>query len=284
MVGTSMRRLTQLLKRLPVSLWLFWGFLFALVYMFALLAEEVVERDTIAFDYAILEAVDRWRTPGLDLVAGALNVVGGSYFLLPMTLIASIIVWRRWSRSAIFLGLAVVGAMALNGLAKVLFERGRPEQFEALVHAEGYAFPSGHAMGSTAVALAAYFLIRAHAPAWRWWALAIGAIFAVAVGISRTYLLVHYPSDVVAGWILATAWVLGVHAAYPAEPTQRRGSTGPLPSSGPSEKQPDGANADPRTHHESATTTFPRMQSAAGASDPESRLASAPPGDLRAIR
>lgn len=278
-----MTRLMRLLQRLPASLWLFWGFLVALVYAFALLAEEVAEHDTIAFDNQILEAVGRWRTPGLDLVAGVLNVVGGSYFLLPAMLIVSIVLWRRWSMSAVFLGLAVFGAMALNGLAKFFFERGRPEQFEAIVHAEGYAFPSGHTMGSTAVALAAYLLIRAHAPAWRWLALAIGAVFAVAVGISRTYLLVHYPSDVVAGWILATAWVLAVHATLSVGPTRWRGSANLLHPYDASDAKPDGGSMNSTVHHESSTTTSPRMRSAADASGLESRLPSAPYGDLQAI-
>lgn len=211
-----MKRLIRLLQRLPASLWLFWGFLAGLLFMFAMLAEEVVERDPIGFDRATLEALDRWRTPGLDVVAAILDVVGGSYFLAPLTLVAFLLLWRRWPRSAVFVGLAVFGAMALAGLAKLVFERPRPEILEALVHAEGFSFPSGHTMSSTAVALAAYFAIRALAPAWRWPALAIGMVFALAVGVSRSYLLVHYPSDVIAGWLLATAWVLGVHAAFSA--------------------------------------------------------------------
>lgn len=230
-----MTRLLRLLQRLPAGLWLYWGFLFALLYLFSQLAEEVVEREPIAFDQAILEALDRWRTPGLDLAAGVLNVVGGSYFLLPLTAIVSIALWRRRPRSAVFLGLAVLGAVAINGLAKLYFERVRPESFEGLVSAEGFAFPSGHAMGSTAAALAAYFLIRAHAPALRWSALALGAVFALAVGVSRSYLLVHYPSDVVAGWILATAWVLGVHAAFSAGPRGWRGYGSPPPTAEASE-------------------------------------------------
>lgn len=226
-----MTRLIRLLQRLPASLWLYWGFLAVLLVMFALLAEEVVERDTIGLDRAILESLDRWRTPGLDLAAGILNVVGGSYVLAPLTFIVFLLLWRRWSRSAVFVGLAVFGAMALSGLAKLVFERPRPQAFEALVHAEGFSFPSGQTMSSTAVALAAYFSIRALAPAWRWPALAIGAAFALAVGVSRSYLLVHYPSDVIAGWILATAWVLGVHAAYSVGTRDRRGPESPPPTS-----------------------------------------------------
>lgn len=209
-----MTRLLRLLKNLPPSLWIYWAFLVGLLYLFALVAEEVLERDPIAFDQAILEALDRWQTPSLDLIAGFLDVTGGSYFLLPATLLVSVLLWRIRPRSAVFFGLAVIGAMALNGLAKLYFERARPDGFEALVPAEGFAFPSGHTMGSTAVALAAYLVVRTHAPAWRWLALVLGAVFAVAVGVSRSYLQVHYPSDVLAGWILSTAWVLGVYAWY----------------------------------------------------------------------
>lgn len=219
-----MDRWMRLIKRLPLALWLYWGFLALLLYGFALLAAEVIEGERIAFDLAILTTLESWRSDGLGLVAGLLDITGGSYVILPVTLVVVVVLWQRWPRTAIFFGLAVIGAIALNGLAKLYFERARPDAFEALVPAEGYAFPSGHTMSSTALALAAYLVVRAHAPAWRWTALALGALFAVAVGISRSYLQVHYPSDVLAGWILSTAWVLGVYAWF-ASGRPRRAST-----------------------------------------------------------
>lgn len=209
-----MTALVSYLRGLPRTLWLYWAFLLALLYGFALLAEEVLEHERIRFDRAVLALLEARQSSGLDALAGALDLVGGAYVLLPLALVATAVLWRRHRRSGVFFALAVLGAMALNGVAKAVFERSRPDRFEALVAAVGYAFPSGHTMGSTALALALFCLVRFHARRWQGPALALGVLFAVAVGVSRSYLQVHYPSDVIAAWLLSTAWVLGVNAWY----------------------------------------------------------------------
>lgn len=206
--------LLRYLRSLPPALWLYWGLLLASLYGFALLAEEVIKRERIAFDRATLTLLERHQSDWLDAATTLLNVVGGSTFLIPVTIAVSTLLWHRHRRSGVFFALAALGAMGLNLVAKVAFERARPDLFEALVPAGGYAFPSGHTMSSTAVALAAFFVIRFHALRWQGLALALGALFALAVGVSRCYLQVHYPSDVLAGWVLASAWVMGVNAWY----------------------------------------------------------------------
>ena len=209
-----MRSLLRYLRSLPPGLFAYWGMLLALIFAFAFLAEVVLSGEDIAFDARILTLLDRVSGKILDALASLLDVVGGSYLLLPVSLVLVALLWRRHRRSAVFFALAFWGATLLNGLAKIVFERARPELFEALVPAEGYAFPSGHTMGSTAFALALALILRARRPRWWWLGLLAGVVFAFAVGASRSYLQVHYPSDVIAGWSLSTAWVLGAHAWY----------------------------------------------------------------------
>ena len=209
-----MRSLLRYLKSLPPGLFAYWALLLALIFAFALLAEEVLDGEDLSFDAQVLTLLDRIHGDALDALASLLDVVGGSYFLLPVSVVVVFLLWRRHRRGAVFFALAFWGATLLNGLAKLVFERARPELFEALVPAEGYAFPSGHTMGSTAFALAAALILRAYQPRWWWLGLVAGVLFAFAVGASRSYLQVHYPSDVLAGWSLSTAWVLGAHAWY----------------------------------------------------------------------
>lgn len=209
-----MRAVVRYLRAIPKGLWVYWGMLCGLLFVFALIAEDVLRRADIRFDEWVLTWLDGVRGPLSDVAAGFLDVVGGSYFLVPTTAVVCVLLWRMHRRSAVFFALSVAGALTLNGVAKGIFTRARPDLFMGLVPTEGYAFPSGHAMGSTAVALAAALIAR-YFRAKGWWLALLGAIlFGLAVGISRAYLQVHYPSDVVAGWVLAAAWVMGVNAWY----------------------------------------------------------------------
>lgn len=79
----------------------------------------------------------------------------------------------------------------------------------------GYSFPSGHAEVSLALVLSLYLLLGVSQPRGNrfgpaFWVLALGLPWAFLVGLSRLYLQVHYPSDVLGGWVLAVAWTLWV--------------------------------------------------------------------------
>lgn len=105
---------------------------------------------------------------------------------------------------------ANLGAMLLNIAAKQFFGRARPTEWLPLVDANSYSFPSGHAMHS--MALACSLLLVAVRPTHvRYW---IGGalLYVAAVGASRIYLGVHYPSDVVAGWCASLVWCVGLYA------------------------------------------------------------------------
>jgi len=72
-----------------------------------------------------------------------------------------------------------------------------------------YSFPSAHAMGS--MALACVLVLLAWPSRWRWWVAVPAALFVLGVGLSRVYLGVHYPSDILAGWAAALVWTIAVH-------------------------------------------------------------------------
>ena len=136
---------------------------------------------------------------------------------------------RRW-REAGMLVLAAGGGVALSQALKALFGRARPDAALQLVDAINASFPSGHAMLSAVVwltlgALTARFVQRRRVKVF---ALAGAALVTVLVGISRVYLGVHWPSDVLAGWSLGAAWALAWWLA--AQALDRRW---PVPSVSP---------------------------------------------------
>lgn len=114
----------------------------------------------------------------------------------------------RKYREGFFAGVALAGSGILNVAAKHYFGRARPSLWESLSPETTYSFPSGHAMGS--MTLAAVLVLLAWRTRWRWPVLVLMSAFVVMVGLSRVYLGVHYPSDILAGWAAALAWTLGV--------------------------------------------------------------------------
>lgn len=202
------------LRRLNVSLLAYWGCLLGTLYLFAELAGEVYEREGFFFDAPILDALAAHQTAWLVGAARTLSTVASPLALGSLAAVLALYLGFRHRRAAVFLGGGFGGAMLLNLLFKLLFARVRPALFGQLTLAPGFSFPSGHAMGSAAFSLTVYLLVREFAPHRRALAAALGVLLTLAVGLSRLVLQVHYPSDVLAGWALSAAWVLGVNVWY----------------------------------------------------------------------
>jgi len=194
----------------------------ALLYVFANLADEVHDQETVAFDAPILAWLDAHRTALLTRAALFFDVTGSIYMLGPLSLIVVLWLWRSWRRAAVFLALSMAGALGLNLAAKVLVGRLRPDLFERLSIAPGYSFPSGHTMVSTAFFLSLLLISWRLLPRYRPLAVVLGVLLILSVGVSRSYLQVHYPSDVLAGWLLSGAWVLGLNRWF-GRRSRRRG-------------------------------------------------------------
>jgi undecaprenyl-diphosphatase len=123
-----------------------------------------------------------------------------------MTAAVAAVLYRmqRW-QSLAFVALSVSGALVINTALKLVFIRQRPELWELLTHESTYSFPSGHAAMSSALALTIIVLVWNSR--WRGPVVGIGALYVLAIGFSRLYLGVHYPTDVLAGWIVSAIWV-----------------------------------------------------------------------------
>lgn len=176
-------------------------------------ASEIHEGEGFPGDQSVLRWLHAHATPTLDALALGFTRMGGP---LPMTGLAGLIFWylwrRRQHRRAWFFGSAIGGAAVLNLIAKAVLGRVRPAFWLSLAPKTSPSFPSGHAMGSVALVLAvSMLLVRSR---WRWAARIGGALFVLGVGLSRMYLGVHYPSDVVAGWIASVGWVSGTYFLF----------------------------------------------------------------------
>jgi undecaprenyl-diphosphatase len=192
------------------------------------LADELIEGEGFSFDTRLLLAL---RVPGHPqtpigpswLLQSAVDISAlGGYTLMWLFGLAGLVWLIAAGKRAEAGGIAVslIGSSVIDGLLKHWIARPRPELVPHLVQVTNASFPSGHAMISSAVYLTLALMLAEGMPrdGWRGRAARAGVVgffslLAVLIGMSRVYLGVHWPSDVLAGWCFGTAWALLVWMA-----------------------------------------------------------------------
>jgi len=162
----------------------------------------------LEFDRGLLIFGYAGRNPNLVEAARWMTALGDSAVLLPATLIGAVILALRrdWRQAALLPAVTLSGRLLIE-LQKDWVARLRPDANDHLVAVQSLAFPSGHAANAALVWLClALFLPRT--PRGRMFATWAAAWLALAVGVSRVMLGVHWPSDVIAGWSFGLFWML----------------------------------------------------------------------------
>ena len=207
------------------------GALLAVVntWLFAWVASHVRQGRTQTFDDAVLRYVGEHRVPLLENAMLEITFLGTGTVVLMIAFVAALFLWlTRHRYSASLLVAATVGAIVLNNVLKQFFDRPRPQVITWGTHALTTSFPSGHAMSAAVVystiAYLAARLQRRHRA--RVATMSVAALLVVLVCVSRVYLGVHYPTDVLAGTVVGLAWAGFCMATLEAvQLYARRGST-----------------------------------------------------------
>lgn len=190
----------------------------ALVWGFIELADEVLEGDTQAMDARIVRAMRRADDPSVPIgpywvqeIGRDATALGGAGWLTFFTAVVAGYLWLdRKYRMTGFLLAATIGGLLISGLLKLIFSRPRPDVVPHLSHVATSSFPSGHSLLSAVAYLTLGALLSAVTPQRRLkiYVLMVAIFLSVVIGASRVYLGVHYPTDVLAGWMVGLVWAL----------------------------------------------------------------------------
>jgi membrane-associated phospholipid phosphatase len=195
--------------------------------------DAITESDGVAgLDRPILDAAIRARSPLLDtLVTWYTNVAGP--IGMPIIAVAAILILSLRRKSwtpVILIASAGLGSLLMTVAGKDIIDRSRPPLADAVPPYEfSPSFPSGHTLNATVIAgVIAYLLIlRQRSLRARVITIAVAALFAVSIGLTRVFLGHHWFTDVLAGWVLGLAWLSLVITAHRLYLTVRRSSDPP---------------------------------------------------------
>ena len=173
--------------------------------IFLELAEDVWQSEGFWWDSRMTLAIHGLANPWLTQIVRFITFTGGigSFLIFAISMVW---LWRQQRKhQAQLLLVCFMGSALINELLKLFFVRPRPTLFPPLIAVGGYSFPSGHSTaGITLFGVLAIFLWHDRHYGW---AIA-AAIWGLLIGISRVYLGVHYPSDVLAAWMAGFLWIL----------------------------------------------------------------------------
>jgi undecaprenyl-diphosphatase len=186
------------------------------VWGFIELTDEVIEGDTESFDRWAVRAMRQEADPTVPIgppwlqeMGRDATALGGVGWLGFCTVVVAGYLWLDGKRRMmLFLLAAICGGLLVSTGLKQLFQRPRPDVVPHLSHVFTTSFPSGHSLLSAVVYLTLGSLLAAAVSRWqlKLYFLAIALLLTLFVGLSRVYMGVHYPTDVLAGWMAGLLW------------------------------------------------------------------------------
>lgn len=218
MAGLRLVDLWRLVRRFEAQVLLALVLATGAVLSFLEIGDDVSEGDTHGIDRRIVllfrnpqDLNDPLGSRNIEEAVRDVTALGGTTIVTMVTIlgILAFAFHRRYRHAAVMAG-AVLLAWLSSDITKMLFDRPRPDLVPHGAYVYSGSFPSGHSTLATATYLTLAMLVASLEPRRRTKALAYGlaGIVLVGVGLSRVYLGVHWPSDVLAGWCLGSAWAL----------------------------------------------------------------------------
>jgi membrane-associated phospholipid phosphatase len=202
---SNSQNLINSLKR--QGLWLI-GYLLILS-MVIWLSTEVWEKEAFSFDRSLLLWIHQFANPQLDGLMLFITALGDPAMVI--TVFISTIAWlgmKRRYTDVIRFTIACTGGVVINQVMKLFFAKPRPELWPRLISETSFSFPSGHAVGSMVVYGFIGYILAREFPIYQRYIYTAASILIIAIGFSRLYLGVHYPTDIIAGYGVGILWLI----------------------------------------------------------------------------
>lgn len=180
-----------------------------IIYIVAQISEEVLEQEAFTFDKIILLWIHSFASPTLDRIMQTVTHLNDPHTAVVVVIVAmGLLLWRQYYQEAKIFAIDCAGGVILSYGLKSVFGKTRPDLWESAVKEVSFSYPSGHALGSTVLYGFLAYLLATRFPQWSWliYLLAVSAIG--AIGLSRLYLGVHWPTDIIGGYGIGFLWVM----------------------------------------------------------------------------
>ncbi|ARD49682.1 hypothetical protein SporoP37_08610 [Sporosarcina sp. P37] len=184
--------------------------------LFAFIARAIHLHTINSFDEPIIDFVQGAEAPWLTSVMKMFTTIGSTSAVAFISLMAlGLLLWKKHRAQAMLFIAVIAGTGILNQVLKFIFKRQRPD-FNRLIEIGGYSFPSGHTMMAFSLyTILAYIVWRNLMHSWTRVVIPLAAgVMIVMIAVSRIYLGVHFPSDIVGGVLASALWLIASIAMY----------------------------------------------------------------------
>ncbi len=173
------------------------------------LSQEILEKESFQLDTRILLGIHQWANPMLDRLMLSITRLGDPEVVVVIVIVGlGWLLWRQRWTEAKMLAIACLGALVLNQGLKLVFVRPRPLLWTRLIAETSYSFPSGHALGSLVLYGFWAYVLATRFPQSAKLIYTASVLIIGAIGLSRLYLGVHYPTDILAGYAIGLLWLM----------------------------------------------------------------------------
>ena len=180
-----------------------------IIYLLAKLSEEVWEKEAFAFDKTILLWIHQFANPTWDNIMLNITKLGNPTTVVTIAIITFAILWlKRYRQEAKIFAIHALGGAILSYGLKLSFSKQRPQLWQQLITETSYSYPSGHALGSMVIYGFLAYLLASHYIKFAKIIYTLAVILIGAIGLSRLYLGVHWPTDVIAGYGVGYLWLM----------------------------------------------------------------------------
>lgn len=178
------------------------------LYLLAQLSDNVLEQEAFAFDKSVLLHIHRLASPALDMLMASVTRIGDPRTVVPLTtIIFGVLWWRLYRLEAQFFALNAFGGAVLSYVLKLAFSKQRPQLWNSPIVETTFSYPSGHALGSVVLYGFLSYILATLYPRYARAFYSAVTLLIIAIGFSRLYLGVHWPTDIIAGYGIGFLWI-----------------------------------------------------------------------------